>query len=379
LSPMEHMIRKHRPDTIIAQGDTTTVFVTALTSFYLGIPFAHVEAGLRTGNLRAPFPEEFNRVTASRVAHWHFCPTMRAVTTLRANGIDSSRVFLTGNTGIDSLRLTLERTAAYLVDGRCPRRILLTVHRRENQGCRMKAICRAVREIVDEFKDVAFVVPVHPNPMVRCTLEQLLGGHERILLLPPIPYQRFVSEMAQCYLILTDSGGIQEEAPYLKKPVLVLRDVTERPEAIDLGVSRLVGTESASVIDAVRELLIDSTTYSRMASGGSPYGDGYAAQRIASALGSWKAQRYARSWNNCLSFRILMHAIISFARSIRQIFSLDRSKLLTGRDPLDEELRTDGIEIIAPHRGNRLTNPPTQDRRRVSRFIRRWPSAYLPG
>jgi UDP-N-acetylglucosamine 2-epimerase (non-hydrolysing) len=286
LSPMEHMIRKHRPDTIIAQGDTTTVFVTALTSFYLGIPFAHVEAGLRTGNLRAPFPEEFNRVTASRVAHWHFCPTMRAVTTLRANGIDSSRVFLTGNTGIDSLRLTLERTAAYVVDGRYPRRILLTVHRRENQGSRMKAICCAVREIVDEFKDVAFVVPVHPNPMVRCTFEQVLGGHDRILLLPPVPYQRFVSEMAQCYLILTDSGGIQEEAPYLKKPVLVLRDVTERPEAVDLGVSRLVGTESASVIDAVRELLIDSTTYSRMASGGSPYGDGYAAQRIASALGS---------------------------------------------------------------------------------------------
>ena len=179
LSPMERMIEKHRSDIIVAQGDTTTVLVTALTSFYLGIPFAHVEAGLRTGNLRAPFPEEFNRVVASRVAHWHFCPTKRAVANLHAEGIDSSRVFLTGNTGIDSLRLTLERTETCVADNRRLRRILLTAHRRENQGRRMEAICRAVREIVDEFKDVEFVVPVHPAPTVRCTLEQLLRGHDK--------------------------------------------------------------------------------------------------------------------------------------------------------------------------------------------------------
>ena len=163
LSPMERMIEKHRSDIIVAQGDTTTVMVTALTSFYLGIPFAHVEAGLRTGNLRAPFPEEFNRIVASRVAHWHFCPTMRAVANLRAEGIDSSRVFFTGNTGIDSLRLTLERTKTCVAGNHRLRRILLTTHRRENQGRRMEAICRAVREIVDEFKDVEFVVPVHPS------------------------------------------------------------------------------------------------------------------------------------------------------------------------------------------------------------------------
>jgi UDP-N-acetylglucosamine 2-epimerase (non-hydrolysing) len=289
ISPMERMIEKHRPDIIVTQGDTTTVLVTALTSFYLGIPFAHVEAGLRTGNLRAPFPEEFNRVAADRAARWHFCPTKRAAANLHAEGVESSRVFVTGNTGIDSLRLTLERTNTPDDHNRRLRRILLTVHRRENQGDKMKAICQAVREIVHAFKDVEFVIPVHPAPTVRRILEQLLSGHNRIQLLPPLPYQNLVSEMARCYLILTDSGGIQEEAPYLKKPVLVLRDVTERPETVDLGVAQLIGTEPANVTGAVRQLLTDATSYSRMASGATPYGDGYAAQRIASALGVVKS------------------------------------------------------------------------------------------
>src|SRR5262249_54077611 len=160
-----------------------------------------------------------------------------------------------GNTGVDSLRLTLARTELSAVSDGPVRRILLTAHRRENQGLRMEAICRAVREIVCEFKNVVFIVPVHPTPAVRCTFEQLLGGKDRIQLLPPLPYQRLVLEMAQSFLILTDSGGIQEEAPYIKKPVLVLRDVTDRPESVDLGVARLVGTEFASIIDAVRELL----------------------------------------------------------------------------------------------------------------------------
>ena len=300
LAPMERMIGKHKCDIIIAQGDTTTVLVAALISFYLGIPFAHVEAGLRSRNLRAPFPEEFNRIVASRVAHWHFCPTMRAAANLRAEGVDSSRLFITGNTGIDALRLTLERAEAGVASSHGLRRILLTTHRRENQGRRMETICQAVREIVHEFKDVEFVVPVHPAPRVRCTIEELLGGCDRIQLLPPITYQRLVTEMSQCYLILTDSGGIQEEAPYLKKPVLVLRDVTERPETIDLGIARLVGTEPACLIGAVRELLTDPTLYSRMAGGGSPYGDGYAAQRIASALGVVKGSELAREDCECL-------------------------------------------------------------------------------
>jgi UDP-N-acetylglucosamine 2-epimerase (non-hydrolysing) len=293
LSSMERLVGKHRSDIIVAQGDTTTVLVAALTSFYLGIPFAHVEAGLRTGNLRAPFPEEFNRLVATRIAHWHFCPTMRAVSNLLAEGIDSSRLFLTGNTGIDSLRLMLERAEACLAENGGRRRILLTAHRRENHGRRMESICHAVREIVCEFEDVEFLVPVHPAPTVRFTFERLLGGRDRIQLLPPLTYPRLVSEMAHSFLILTDSGGIQEEAPYLKKPVLVLREVTERPEAVDMGVAQLVGTEPASVIGAVRKLLTDPTAYSEMARGGSPYGDGYAAQRIATALGVVKGSACA--------------------------------------------------------------------------------------
>jgi UDP-N-acetylglucosamine 2-epimerase (non-hydrolysing) len=299
---MERMIGKHKPDILVAQGDTTTVLVAALTSFYLGIPFAHVEAGLRSSNLQAPFPEEFNRIVASRVAHWHFCPTMRAAANLRAEGIDACRLFITGNTGIDSLRLILERTETGVHSSHGLRRILLTTHRRENQGRPMEAICQAVRKIVHEFKDVEFVVPVHPAPGVQCTIEQLLGGCHRIQLLPPITYQRLVSEMLHSYLILTDSGGIQEEAPYLKKPVLVLRDVTERPEAIDLGVARLVGTKPASLISAVRELLTDPILYSRMAGGGSPYGDGYAAGRIASALGVMKGSELAREDCECSGY-----------------------------------------------------------------------------
>jgi UDP-N-acetylglucosamine 2-epimerase (non-hydrolysing) len=285
MAPMERAIISHKPDVVIGQGDTTTLFVTALTAFYLGVPFAHVEAGLRTGDLRAPFPEEFNRVAASRLARWHFCPTPRAVANLRAEGIDSSQLFLTGNTGIDALRLTLEKMEALPAGDPDRRRILLTAHRRENQGERMEAICRAVLVLVREFEDLEFVIPVHPNPAVRSTVEALLDGHERIRLYSPFTYQRLVSEMASAYLIITDSGGIQEEAPFLKKPVLILRDVTERPEAVELGVARLVGTDVSAVVDAARELLTDKTVYAKMAMGGSPYGDGHAARRIAAAFG----------------------------------------------------------------------------------------------
>lgn len=287
LLPMERMIAKHRPDVVMAQGDTTTVLVAALTAFYADIPFAHVEAGLRTGNLRAPFPEEFNRVAADRIARWHFCPTRRAVANLRAEGIDSSLLYQTGNTSIDALRLALARAApAAASRGKNGlRRILLTAHRRENQGNRMTAICRAVVALVREFADIEFVVPVHPSPTVRATFERLRVAHKRVRLLPPLSYPRLVAEMAQAHLIVTDSGGIQEEAPFLNKPVLVLREVTERPEAIELGVARLVGTETAPIVNAVRELLTDATVYAKMAAGGSPYGDGHAAERISAAFG----------------------------------------------------------------------------------------------
>jgi UDP-N-acetylglucosamine 2-epimerase (non-hydrolysing) len=285
LAPMEQAIGKHKPDIVVGQGDTTTVFVTALTAFYLGVPFAHVEAGLRTGNLQAPFPEEFNRVAASKLARWHFCPTQRAMDNLIAEGVEPAKLFLTGNTGIDALRLTLARVESAPAGNRGLRRILFTAHRRENQGERMDDLCRAVLTLVDEFKDIEFIVPVHPSPTVRASVERLLGGKDRIQLFSPFTYQRLVSEMAQAYLILTDSGGIQEEAPFLKKPVLVLRDVTERPEAVELGVARLVGTQLAAVVAATRELLTDSAVYAKMAMGGSPYGDGHAAPRIAAAFG----------------------------------------------------------------------------------------------
>lgn len=291
LAPMERMIAKHRPDVIMAQGDTTTVLVAALTAFYADIPFAHVEAGLRTGNLRAPFPEEFNRVAADRLARWHFCPTRGAVANLRGEGIEPSTLYLTGNTGIDALRLALDRVPpapAGPGGDRGLRRILLTAHRRENQGSRMAAICRAVIALVKEFDDIAFAIPVHPSPVVRATFERLRVAHDRVQLLPPLSYPRLVAEMARAHLIVTDSGGIQEEAPFLKKPVLVMRDVTERPEAVELGVARLVGAETASIVSAVRELLTDKAAYAKMAAGGSPYGDGYAAERISAAFGLGK-------------------------------------------------------------------------------------------
>ena len=211
---------------------------------------------------------------------------------LRAEGVDPARLFLTGNTGIDALRLTLTRIEKAPAGGRGLRRILLTAHRRENQGTRMEAICRAVAIIVREFEDVEFVIPVHPNPAVAPSFD-LLKDHDRIHLSPPLTYPQLVSEMAQAYLILTDSGGIQEEAPFLSKPVFVLREVTERPEAIEMGVAALVGTDTAALVAAVRGLLTDPASYAKMASGGSPYGDGYAAQRIAEAFGLVKGSAYA--------------------------------------------------------------------------------------
>jgi UDP-N-acetylglucosamine 2-epimerase (non-hydrolysing) len=284
LGPMERMILKHRPDVVVAQGDTTTVLVAALTAFYLEIPFAHVEAGLRTSSLRAPFPEEFNRIAADRLARWRFCPTRGAVANLRGEGIDPSLLYLTGNTGIDALRLALERIPQPPACGGL-RRILLTAHRRENQGKRMEAICRAVIALVKEFSDIEFAIPVHPSPAVRATFERLRVAHDRVHLMPPLSYPRLVAEMSRAHLIVTDSGGIQEEAPFLKKPVLVMRGVTERPEGVDLGVARLVGAETTAIVNTVRELLTDEAVYAKMAAGGSPYGDGYAAERISAAFG----------------------------------------------------------------------------------------------
>jgi UDP-N-acetylglucosamine 2-epimerase (non-hydrolysing) len=206
------------------------------------------------------------------------------VANLRAEGVDPARIVLTGNTGIDALRLILELHPPVPERG-AMRRILLTAHRRENQGQPLQSICSAVLRLTEAFSDVEFEIPVHPSPAVRATVEALLGGRDRIRLLPPLGYSLLVAAMAKATLIVTDSGGIQEEAPFLRKPVLVMRDVTERPEAVEMGLAKLVGTDTDNLVRAVSELLEDPYAYAQMASGGSPYGDGYAAQRIAAAFG----------------------------------------------------------------------------------------------
>lgn len=272
-----------RPDTVIAQGDTTTVMCAALSCFYLGLPFAHVEAGLRTFDFANPFPEEFNRTVAGRLASLHFCPTERAARNVLAEHAAPDAVHVTGNTVIDALQYTaakLERAAG----GHRRHDVLLTAHRRENFGAPLEAVFRAVRRLADEFSGLSVLYPVHPNPNVRKPAREILAGHPRITLAEPLGYPQLVQAMQDARFILTDSGGIQEEAPALGKPVLVLRSVTERPEAVELGVARLVGTDPDAILDECRRLLTDRDHYASMARGGSPYGDGHAAERIRQIL-----------------------------------------------------------------------------------------------
>ena len=272
-----------RPDLVIAQGDTTTVMCAALSCFYQRIPFAHVEAGLRTFDLDNPFPEEFNRVAVTRLAQLHFCPTRRALANVLAEHACGANVHLTGNTVIDALYFTtrkLEQAPARRFD----HDILLTAHRRENLGAPLANICHAVLDLCREFPHLRVLYPVHPNPNVRATVEKLLSGHAQIRLSEPLSYPDLVAAMQQARLILTDSGGIQEEAPALSKPVLVLRAVTERPEAVELGVAKVTGTGRGDIVAAASELLRDARTYAGMARGGSPYGDGHAAARIVDVI-----------------------------------------------------------------------------------------------
>jgi UDP-N-acetylglucosamine 2-epimerase (non-hydrolysing) len=278
-----HLVRE-RPDLIIAQGDTTTVLCAALSAFYLGIPFAHVEAGLRTHDLAHPFPEEFNRVAADRLARFHFCPTERAARDLRAEGDRGEGVHVTGNTVIDALRYTRARLAR---DPQPHRRhdVLLTAHRRENFGKPLEAILQAVRRLLDERPELTVLYPVHPNPNVRDAAQAHLGGHPRVTLAQPLDYPALVQAMEDARFILTDSGGIQEEAPALGKPVLVLRHATERPEVIEEGVAQLVGSDGEAILGACRRLLTDAQHYARMSRVVLPYGDGHAAERIRDVLG----------------------------------------------------------------------------------------------
>ena len=273
-------LEEEQPDLVLAQGDTTTVMVAALACFYRKVPFAHVEAGLRTGDMSNPYPEEMNRVLVSRLSALHFAPTQGAADNLHAEGIRAG-VHITGNTVIDALLWTDQRvTTTPFPTSKGTKSVLVTAHRRENFGQPFATICAALRELADRG-DVRVVYPVHPNPKVRDEAYRALGDHSAIHLMEPLGYPEMVAAMRACDLILTDSGGIQEEAPSLSKPVLVLRTTTERPEGVAAGSAKLVGTDRAAIVDAANELLDNEAAYAAMAKVNNAYGDGRAARRIA--------------------------------------------------------------------------------------------------
>jgi UDP-N-acetylglucosamine 2-epimerase (non-hydrolysing) len=289
LAAMSTALAALRPALLVVQGDTTTVFGSALAAFFLGIPVAHVEAGLRTPDIRRPFPEEANRRLTSVLTRVHFAPTASACDRLLAEGVPRDRIAVTGNTVVDAV-LRIRRSSESTDppgDGR--RRILLTSHRRENWGPRLHNICTAVRRLVETFDDIEVVYPVHLNPEVQHVVEQRLGSVPRVRLLPPLDYGTLLAELAQATLVLTDSGGIQEEAPSLGKPVLVLRETTERPEACLAGVARVVGTDVDAVVRETSRLLSDPQAYASMVPWRNPFGDGRASSRIVRALERWAA------------------------------------------------------------------------------------------
>lgn len=286
LSSIKSVLEEVKPDTVLVHGDTSTTFVTALACFYLQIPVGHVEAGLRTYNIYSPFPEEFNRQAVSIVSEYNFAPTENAKANLLREGRDGSKIYVTGNTAIDALKTTvrddythpeLEWAAGSLL-------ILITAHRRENLGEPMHHMFRAIRRVMDEHPDVRAIYPIHMNPVVRRAADEELGGCDRIHIIEPLEVLDCHNIMAKSYMILTDSGGIQEEAPSLGKPVLVMRDTTERPEGIAAGTLRLVGTDEEVIYDNFRRLLEDKDAYNAMARAANPYGDGLASRRIADIL-----------------------------------------------------------------------------------------------
>ena len=289
---LDRVMDLEQPDVVLVQGDTTTAFTGALTAYYHQIKVGHVEAGLRTGNKYAPFPEELNRRLIGQLTDFHFPPTERAKQALLSEGFPESHVYVTGNTVIDALLWVRERVrqrVPSLPEGLAEwvkgyKMVLVTGHRRESFGEGFENICRAIRQVADHFPDVAFVYPVHLNPNVREPVNRILGGHERICLIDPLPYEPFVWLMDRATVVLTDSGGIQEEAPSLEKPVLVMREVTERPEGIEAGVARLVGVNQASIANGLIEILSNAGMRKAMTAAQNPYGDGKASQRIADIL-----------------------------------------------------------------------------------------------
>ncbi|MBQ3378471.1 MAG: UDP-N-acetylglucosamine 2-epimerase (non-hydrolyzing) [Clostridia bacterium] len=286
LLKIKEVLEEVKPDVVLVHGDTSTTFVTALACFYLQIPVGHVEAGLRTHNIYSPFPEEFNRQAVGIISKYNFAPTKASRDNLLREGKPEDSIFVTGNTAIDALKTTVKEdyTHPQLEWAKGSRLILITAHRRENLGQPMRNMFRAIRRVCDEHPDIKAIYPIHMNPVVRETANEELGGDERIRIIEPLDVLDFHNFMAKSYLILTDSGGIQEEAPSLGKPVLVMRDTTERPEGIRAGTLQLVGTEEENIYRTFKSLLEEDQLYRAMSTASNPYGDGQTSRRIADIL-----------------------------------------------------------------------------------------------
>ena len=290
MNGLNKVLEEEKPDIVLVHGDTTTTFAGALAAYYHQIDVGHVEAGLRTHNIYSPFPEEMNRKLTGSIAALHFAPTSTSEANLKAENVDSERIFVTGNTVIDALQKTanddyvFESELLQNIDYKNKRVILVTTHRRENLGEPMRHVYKALRQIVEEFDDVEVVFPVHKNPKVREVVAEELGGLDKVHLIDPLDYEPFANLMHRSYLILTDSGGVQEEAPALGKPVLVLRDTTERPEAVAAATVKLIGTDRDVAYKEAVELLTNKEDYNRMSESVNPYGDGQASRRIIEAI-----------------------------------------------------------------------------------------------
>ena len=286
LEGLDKVMKEAKPDIVLVHGDTTTTFIASLAAFYNQIPVGHVEAGLRTWDKYSPYPEEMNRQLTGVMADLHFSPTAKSATNLQKENKDESRIFITGNTAIDALQTTVKETYSHPVLEKLgnDRLVLMTAHRRENLGEPMRNMFRAIKRLVDKHEDVQVVYPVHMNPVVREIANEILGEHNRIHLIEPLDVIDFHNVAARSYLMLTDSGGVQEEAPSLGVPVLVLRDITERPEGIEAGTLKLAGTDEETIFGLADELLSDKEAHDKMAKASNPYGDGRASERIVEAI-----------------------------------------------------------------------------------------------
>lgn len=286
LNKIKDVLESEKPDVVLVHGDTSTTFVTALACFYLQIPVGHVEAGLRTYDIYSPYPEEFNRQAVGILAEYNFAPTEMSKENLLREGKKTESIYVTGNTAIDALKTTVKETYSHpeLEWAEDSRLIMITAHRRENLGEPMKNMFRAIKRVMDEHPDVKAIYPIHMNPVVRNTANEILGGDDRIHIIEPLEVLDFHNFLNRSYMILTDSGGIQEEAPSLGKPVLVMRDTTERPEGIAAGTLKLVGTSEETIYSEFKKLLTDVNAYNAMSHASNPYGDGHACERIADIL-----------------------------------------------------------------------------------------------